>query len=159
MNSINKRLERLLALRKKERNWRPRELVRRSSFGHFAFWQSCITKTRAKTAGVPHNITANDIEKLLTYQNWRCAVSGIHLTEPRGKKEPFAPSLDRIVPALGYVVGNVRVVCMIVNLAMNVWGEESLVKLVSEWNGNLLSEQPKVGKKQTQKALIYNITQ
>lgn len=48
-------------------------------------------------------------------------------------KEPFAPSLDRITPGLGYVAANVRIVCTIVNFAMNVWGQDALEHLVRFW--------------------------
>jgi hypothetical protein len=55
---------------------------------------------------------------------------------PRGergkyRKDPFGPSLDRITPALGYVDGNLRVVCNIVNSAMNEWGTEALRELIA----------------------------
>lgn len=73
-------------------------------------------------------------------QEWKCAISGIQfgLWGDGGNPEnkPFRPSLDRIVPAEGYKPGNVRIVCEIVNLAMNVWGEEPLKKLVAAMAAN-----------------------
>jgi hypothetical protein len=36
-------------------------------------------------------------------------------------KRPYAPNLDRIDPRHGYEPDNVRVVCAIVNFAMNAW--------------------------------------
>lgn len=105
------------------------------------FWRYCqqtegaaIARSRAK--GVGYNIDAHYIDRLFVDQNWRCAVSGILFKAPRGadrgkhRKDPFGPSLDRIVPALGYTEGNLRVVCNIVNSAMNEWGLESLQALV-----------------------------
>ena len=38
----------------------------------------------------------------------------------------YAPSLDRIIPELGYVPGNVRVVCHIVNVARSNLSDASL---------------------------------
>lgn len=90
---------------------------------------------RAKAAGVPHNITPHDIDELFVDQRFRCAVSGIALEDPGTRRNPFGPSLDRIVPKRGYVRRNVRVVCQIVNMAMNVWGEDALHKLVAAMAG------------------------
>lgn len=116
------------------------ELVNRAhpgpSVNRSAFWLYCkrainASQTRARDQCVPHSLTANDIDCLLVDQGWRCAVSDIPLDTPCGDRQPFSPSLDRIVPALGYVPGNVRVVCNLVNFAMNKWGEEPLMRLVS----------------------------
>lgn len=48
-----------------------------------------------------------------------CEVTG-HRLEDEG---PFRPSLDRIVPALGYVPGNIRITCLIANTGMLHYGE------------------------------------
>lgn len=39
---------------------------------------------------------------------------------------PFAPSIDRIDPARGYTLGNIRVVSAIANMAMSDWGLTAL---------------------------------
>lgn len=100
------------------------------------FWRYCqrtvhLSAARAERKGVPHAIDAHDIDRLLVDQSWRCAVSGIPLVAPEGRPGPFTPSLDRIVPSLGYVPGNVRIVCNLVNVAMNKWGEEPLRVLLT----------------------------
>jgi hypothetical protein len=42
----------------------------------------------------------------------RCSATGLPLAHNKGgEASPLSPSLDRIVPALGYVPGNVRLVC------------------------------------------------
>lgn len=85
---------------------------------------------RARRLGVPHNITAHYIDELIVQQLFHCAVSGLHLDMAGNARGPFSPSLDRVVPAHGYVEGNVRIVCEIVNAAMNCWGIEPLERLV-----------------------------
>ena len=67
---------------------------------------------------------------MLVNQQWRCAISGVELRPPGGKIDPFGPSLDRIIPELGYVASNLRIVCNMVNFAMNEWGLENLMILV-----------------------------
>lgn len=109
-----------------------------------AFWHYCqqtgfAARQRASAKGVPCTIDAHFIDGLLVDQQWRCAVSGVPLSTPREaekyRRDPFGPSLDRIVPDLGYVAGNVRVVTNIVNSAMNEWGVEALLKLVEAMRG------------------------
>lgn len=72
---------------------------------------------------------------MMVQQNYRCAVSGVEFPlDPVSTNElkAFRPSVDRIQPKLGYVPGNVRIVCEIVNTAMNEWGEHSLILLVEQ---------------------------
>lgn len=111
------------------------------------FWLYCIatekgSKARALKANVPHSIDRYFIDRLLVDQKWCCAVSGIRLSAPRTSlkfnRDPFGPSLDRIDAAGGYVPGNVRIVCTMVNSAictmvnsaMGEWGLTNLRKLV-----------------------------
>ena len=101
------------------------------------FWKYCIRASnqailRSRLKGLPCSIDAYHLDQLLVDQRHACALSGIRLiTTPAGQKRgPFGPSLDRIVPAHGYVPGNVRIVCNMVNLAMSNWGESALMILL-----------------------------
>ena len=74
-------------------------------------------KYRAKQRGISFNLTKDDIviPKF-------CPVLGIEIRqilideEPKKGYHPNAPSLDRIIPELGYVKGNVRVISARANL-------------------------------------------
>lgn len=61
-------------------------------------------KARAKRKGLPFNITVEDIV-IPTH----CPLLGIPLASGR-KTTPNSPSLDRMIPRLGYVKGNVWVI-------------------------------------------------
>jgi hypothetical protein len=113
-------------------SWEGRLHQKRSRFWFFARYAVANSRAKARRVGIPHALTAYDIDKLLVDQKYRCAVTGIELAAPLNTTQPFGPSLDRIIPALGYVVGNVRVTCLIVNLAMNKWGEGVLRRLLLE---------------------------
>lgn len=67
-----------------------------------------VIRGSAKKKGIPCTI---DIEYLLGVwgqQNGKCFYSGIPLVYVQGAgKRDFSPSLDKIIPALGYVPGNV----------------------------------------------------
>jgi hypothetical protein len=61
-------------------------------------------------------------------QGGRCALSGLPFdlrSVGYGQvRRPFAPSLDRIDSRGGYTRDNVRLVCQVVNFALNAYGED-----------------------------------
>ena len=67
-------------------------------------------KQRAKAQGVPFDLTEADIVIPEV-----CPVLGIPLARSRGKLSDASPSLDRILPELGYVRGNVAVISYLAN--------------------------------------------
>jgi len=87
-------------------------------------------RTRAKEGNMPFDLDADFIRELMASQNYCCAVSGIrfHLSRSGARQStsrlPFRPSIDRIEPALGYVRGNVRILCFAVNMAISDWGDD-----------------------------------
>lgn len=88
-----------------------------------------IERARYKAAKkqVPFGLTMQHMRSVYHGAGGVCAVSG-HPFEMDG---PFRPSLDRITPSLGYVDGNVRIVCLIANTAMLHYGESALLELVA----------------------------
>lgn len=67
----------------------------------------------------------------------RCELTGYPLdllpTKTRWERKPNAPSIDRIKPKLGYVISNIRIVCLAVNCAMSNWGEERFLPIAKAW--------------------------
>lgn len=63
------------------------------------------SRDRSKINKVPHTITVNDFEVPDI-----CPVLGIPLKVGKGKATWNSPTLDRILPELGYVAGNVVVI-------------------------------------------------
>jgi hypothetical protein len=78
--------------------------------------------------------TINMTELLEMYeaQGGKCAVSGIRFLEGAVEDEPFSPTIDRIDSLKGYEKGNVRIVCLSVNLLMNRWGDEVFKLLIQK---------------------------
>lgn len=62
-------------------------------------------KSRANKRNIIFDIVETDIEPTLI-----CPVFGIKIEYGAGKNNPNGPSLDRTIPELGYVTGNVRVI-------------------------------------------------
>lgn len=99
-------------------------------------------KYRAQARGVAFTLTIVDVEDMLAATRGRCSVTGIpfdYASLGDRFKRPWAPSLDRIRPALGYTPLNCRVVCTAANLAMHVWGEDVLRRLAESYVGWTLS--------------------
>lgn len=74
-------------------------------------------------------------------QKFRCAILGRKFddpyagNEPVGKRQriPFSPSVDRIDCSIGYVPGNVRIVCLIVNFALSNFGDGAFHEMCEAW--------------------------
>jgi hypothetical protein len=83
---------------------------------------------RGRDSGVPTFVSVDftrDLQRRI--DAGVCEVTGIGFSfEPNGlgPRNPFTPSLDRIAPSLGYVPGNVRVVCWAVNAMVGEWGDD-----------------------------------
>jgi len=94
-------------------------------------------RVRARKSGVPFTLTDADVARLQsTIDAGRCEISGVAFTL-KGPRSATSPSLDRRVPALGYVPENVRVVCHALNAGMGDWGEDDLLRVVRAWVASL----------------------
>jgi hypothetical protein len=66
----------------------------------------CSARKRAKQAGIPFDLTLDDIQI-----PEKCPIFGVTLQRGCKKNTDNSPSLDRFQPDLGYVKGNVWVIC------------------------------------------------
>ena len=91
-----------------------------------------LAKQRAAKKGVPFDLDqhAKDLQERINAGF--CELTGVpfRLDEPRSFD---SPSLDRIVPELGYTYANVRVVCYAMNCALGTWGEAPLLLMLEAW--------------------------
>lgn len=67
-------------------------------------------RVRANALGVPFAITVADISI-----PERCPILGINLEVGDGRQHASSPSIDRLVPSLGYVPGNIHVISLRAN--------------------------------------------
>lgn len=94
-------------------------------------------KQSAKYRGLEFAITRADV-----YVPEYCPILGLRLTYDGGPKSPAVPSIDRISSDLGYVPGNVQVVCHRANILkqnatlyeMIALGEWAKAKLEGRWH-------------------------
>jgi hypothetical protein len=111
---------------------------RQSAISADAEWHSIARvvctrhRTHSKARGIPFEIDYRDVYKLMQEAGFVCAVSGVPLSRSEkvhGQPDPWGPSIDRIENRHGYVRGNIRVVSLVANLAMNRWGYDILLRL------------------------------
>lgn len=93
-------------------------------------------RRRAKATDLPYHLRWEWIRDVL--EAGRCQLTGLpfdlRMTAlGRGPRNPFAPSLDRIVPRLGYTDQNCRVILMAVNTAIGCWGEGVTEHIIRAW--------------------------
>ena len=83
---------------------------------------------RAKQAGLPFDLDQFADQLQARIDAGRCELSGLPFRLDGGRTWD-SPSLDRIIPELGYTITNVRVVLFALNVMMNTWGEEPVLKV------------------------------
>lgn len=89
-------------------------------------------RDRARRAGVPFDLDRQFVR--LKLAGGVCELSGLtiqRVSPGAYRTHPYAPSLDRVEPALGYTKSNVRLVCFAVNRARSDWGDEVLLTIAS----------------------------
>lgn len=77
-----------------------------------------------------------ELWKIWTSQNGKCAVTGMPLSTVPGNqsvKNPWAASIDRINPKLGYYYSNIRLVTHWYNNAKNNWLDEVCIEALNHW--------------------------
>lgn len=89
-------------------------------------------RTRAKKRGMEFDLHLHVATIQTRIDRGVCEITGEPFDMSPGRKFN-SPSLDRIDPARGYTIDNVRVVLNLVNAAMGDWGESVLRKVMEKW--------------------------
>lgn len=85
----------------------------------------------SKNRKIPFNLPLSWFRTCL--ERGTCELTGLpfeygSFVQYPGLSNPWAPSVDRIVPEKGYVVGNVRMIVCIANRAKSHWTDEELIR-------------------------------
>jgi len=76
-------------------------------------------REKAKDLGLDYNLDYEYVKNLWPSDN-KCPALGIELKQgTKGKPIDSSPSLDRILPHLGYIKGNVQIICNLANKIMS----------------------------------------
>jgi len=107
----------------------------KSSYTHRIRTLLKASKRNAKHKNVPFALTLDHLMKLWHDQNGCCLITKrpFELTDLEGAiSNPNAPSLDRIIPKLGYTEDNVRLIIWGLNVGMNEFGFEKFTLLCED---------------------------
>jgi len=86
-------------------------------------------KARSVKKSEEFNLNLQYLKKVWEDQRGVCSLTGKTMSLKESKAwNPWKPSLDRIDSSLGYVVGNIRYICCMGNLAKNRWTDDELVE-------------------------------
>lgn len=102
----------------------------RTKVSRSAVWYLKAARKRAAERGLPYDLDNHLAYYQAVLDAGVCQMTGLPFQREKRKQGPFAPTLDRVVPKLGYVHGNVRVVVWALNRAMGEWGFDFLAHLV-----------------------------
>lgn len=91
-------------------------------------------KRRAREEHVPYALTLDYVDSLCAAAPV-CPITGLELL--RGSKGDNRPSLDRVVPKLGYVPGNVSCISYAANRVKGQFSLEQAERLVAYIKGEL----------------------
>lgn len=91
-----------------------------------------MARLRARELGLPFDLTPGYVRNL--YETTRvCPALGVPLAHTKlGSNRDFAPSLDRVVPDRGYVMGNVVVISTLANRIKNS-ANATQIRAVADW--------------------------
>ena len=93
------------------------------------------SKKRAKKRGLPFDLTIEELEV-----PEKCPVLGLDLKVGSSSSRDISPSLDRIVPELGYVKGNIRVISLRANRLKSDASIEELEAILKYMKGQETEE-------------------
>jgi len=111
--------------KQKNKEWREQKRVE----DRFRFvWYAA--KRRAKAANVPFTISKRNIIDIFP-SDGKCPMLGIELQFNNKKSCDNSPSLDRIIPSVGYVPGNIQLISYRANRIKNDASLEELKSIVA----------------------------
>jgi hypothetical protein len=114
----------------------------------------CVSRARQNSRQrrkMEFSVTAEYVVSIARAQGMRCALTRAPFSmDTAGPFEdrPYAPSIDRIDCKRGYVEGNVRIVCVAVNFAINRWGDGVLHTLFEHMAMARVLDTPAVSNRQ-----------
>ena len=105
----------------------------RSNSPRFSMYQTLYqAKKRAEVT-----IDINYLMDLFEKQKGLCALSGVKMTWSKGKVLPTSISIDRIDNSKGYVPGNVRLLCVVVNAFKSTMTDDQLYDFATTLVGTM----------------------
>lgn len=89
-------------------------------------WHSL--RQNARKRGLAHTVTRAEVESLWTAQDGKCALSRVPMDTTIGSAT--AASIDRKDSSLGYVAGNVQLICWWLNMGKSNYQDAEIIQLL-----------------------------
>lgn len=89
-------------------------------------------KKSAKRRNIPFELNRDEFIEMVMSSNGTCSLTNLPFDftpSETSKYRPWAPSVDRIDHREGYSLGNCRLVCIIVNNALNQFSVDELERM------------------------------
>ncbi len=121
-----------------KKRWGP-ELLHHTAFKRTKSVRAYLNYLRSRAVGRKRGdvISVDALELLWHNQSGKCALTGWDMTMELGKGVvPTNCSIDRISSDLGYEVGNVQLVCRVVNIAKNNLSQKDFITLCKSVSDN-----------------------
>lgn len=129
-----------------EYNARPEVIERKAEwYQEKTYKRSISTKigdmiTRAKKRALEKNVPFNLVKEDIKYTDM-CPLLNIPLNWEGGPRNKNTPSLDRIIPELGYIKGNVRIISNLANMMKSYASFEELTEFSKNINKYMKNEE------------------
>lgn len=90
-------------------------------------------KKRATSLELPYDLDRYSVELRARIRAGHCELSGIKFQKGVNGKTAYSASIDRIVPELGYVYSNIRVIVWALNAGFGNWGEDAFAEIAKAY--------------------------
>ncbi len=94
-------------------------------------------KNRSRVKEVDFNLDVDYLCELWDENCGKCKLTGqefdLHSWGLPGQVNPRAPSIDRIIPHIGYIKGNVRLITYHMNISLSDFGEKEFNVLIESY--------------------------
>ena len=128
-----KNKERLQEVRRKRRA-QSKEYAAGYNEKDWARYMVSRIRPKCQKRGIPFNLDRHLPELNERWEKGVCELTGLPLRRHlSGKRTWDSASLDRIVPADGYLYSNIRIVCFGMNAALGDWGETAFKKIATAY--------------------------
>jgi hypothetical protein len=93
-----------------------------------AYWMRSLAKKRARENNIPFDISIEFVERLID-ETTTCPYLGTELKTNKGKLSWNSATMDRIIPSLGYIEGNVMLISHRANTIKNDASPEEILRV------------------------------
>lgn len=136
MKTDPRRIESAKAWKARNPGWWPQEYKRqRLSLHRRAYQVHRNLRRRAAIINVPFSLTYEWVRERL--ERGVCEITGVKFdlspNEKKHARRANSPSVDQKLAGVGYTPENCRMICLALNTAFGMWGEEAFKPLAELW--------------------------